>query len=85
METTLSSKGQVVLPHQTRRQLGLRTGTRFACKVTRGSIVLTPRTASLGRPRLVREAKTGLMITQGATPAEPVTSAQVRAALADFP
>ena len=85
METTLSSKGQVVLPHQARRQLGLRTGTRFACKVASGSIVLTPRTVPLGRPRLVREPKTGLMITQGATHAEPVTSAQVRAALADFP
>ncbi|MGA3007885.1 MAG: AbrB/MazE/SpoVT family DNA-binding domain-containing protein [Opitutaceae bacterium] len=85
MQTTLSSKGQVVLPQQARRKLGLRTGTRFACKVASGSIILTPETAQVGLPRLVRDAKTGLTITQAPAKAPQVTSADVHAALADFP
>lgn len=85
METTLSSKGQIVLPQRVRRKLALRPGTKFACRLASGSIVLTPKTSRLGKARLVRDAATRLIITQGPPGGPVVTSEQVRAALADFP
>ena len=42
MQTTLSSKGQVVLPGQIRRKLGLRSGDHLEIRVKNGEIVLTP-------------------------------------------
>lgn len=85
METTVSTKGQVVLPQKARQQLALRPGAKLSCRVARGSIVLTPKSRFAGRPKLVRDVQTGLMITR--TPAETpaITSKQVRAALAEFP
>jgi len=85
METTLSSKGQIVLPRAARHKLALRAGAKFACRIAGGSIVLTPKTVPLVRPRIVRDIATGLMITRGPSNGPSVTSEQVRAALADFP
>ena len=85
MTTTLSSKGQIVLPAAARRRLGLRTGARFACRVEGNQIVLTPAEARHGRPRFVKSELTGLLVTQGPHGAPVVTSEQVRALLADFP
>jgi AbrB family looped-hinge helix DNA binding protein len=85
METTLSSKGQIVLPKSARQKLGVRPGTKFACRVAGQSIVLTPTIVFRAKPRLVRDGATRLMITQGPVDAPVVTSGQVRAALADFP
>jgi bifunctional DNA-binding transcriptional regulator/antitoxin component of YhaV-PrlF toxin-antitoxin module len=85
METTLSTKGQIVLPRGARQKLALQAGAKFFCKVSKGSIVLTPKTAPRGKPRLVRDKTTGLIITQSAAGWAAVTSDQVRAALADFP
>lgn len=82
METTVSTKGQVVLPQQARRQLGLRPGVKLDCRVEGGSVVLTPKGGAAAVTRLVRDAATGLMVTEGGP---TVTSEQVRAALADFP
>ncbi|MFI5337750.1 MAG: AbrB/MazE/SpoVT family DNA-binding domain-containing protein [Opitutales bacterium] len=85
METTLSTKGQIVLPHGARRKLALRPGVKFACRVANGSIVLTPKTPPLGRPRLARDQATGLTITHGPANGVIVTSEDVRTILADFP
>jgi AbrB family looped-hinge helix DNA binding protein len=85
MDTTLSSKGQIVLPRAARHKLALRPGAKFACRVAGGSIVLTPKTAPLARPRIVRDAATGLLITRGPSRGPSVTSEQVLTALADFP
>lgn len=85
METTLSTKGQVVLPRAARQKLALPAGTKFACRVTAGSIILTPKNHAHGKPRLVRDQVTGLTITEGPAGFPPVTSEQVRAALASFP
>ncbi len=65
MKTTLSTQGRIVVPPGARRQLALRPGTKFTCRVSNGSIVLTPKTTPAGRPRLVRDPATGLTITQG--------------------
>ena len=85
MTTTLSSKGQVVLPAAARRRLGLKSGAKFACRVEGNRIVLTPAGVEHGRPSFVRSKLTGLVVTQGPQGAPVVTSEQVRALLADFP
>lgn len=82
METTVSTKGQVVLPQRARRKLGLRPGTKLECRIDGGSVVLTPKGVITPRSRLVRDKDTGLIVTDGGP---TVTSDQVRAALADFP
>jgi len=41
MKTILTAQGQVVVPPGARRKLALRPGTKFACRVINGSIVLT--------------------------------------------
>ena len=54
------------------------------CKVQGGSIVLTPESVPIERPRLEADPKTGLLITKspgGIT----VTSEDVHAAMLDFP
>ena len=76
METTVSTKGQVVLPQRARRKLGLLPGTKLECRIDGGSVVLTPKGVIPTKTRLVRDKTDG-----GPT----VTSDQVRAALADFP
>lgn len=42
MTTTLSSKGQVVIPLEIRTRLGLPTGTLIDCNLQDGRIILTP-------------------------------------------
>ncbi len=64
MTTTLSSKGQVVIPLEIRKRLGLPTGAVISCEIVDGKIVLDPHpnraAASLseeeGRPVLVAPA-----------------------------
>lgn len=84
MTTTLSSKGQVVLPRRVRAQLGLRPGMKFDVNTKGESVVLVPR-GPRGAAKLVRDRKSGLptLIPPPGTP--PMTSDAVRAALADFP
>jgi AbrB family looped-hinge helix DNA binding protein len=84
MTTTLSSKGQVVLPKQARARLHLRPGAKLTCKVQGDSILLTPEEPITAKGRLIKDAKTGLLVTQS-PPEIKVTSADVRAALSDFP
>ena len=42
METTITSKGQVVIPAVLRRKYGLVAGTRFAVRDRGGKIILEP-------------------------------------------
>ena len=44
METTATTKGQIVIPASIRRQLGIKEGTRIQIEVdeARGQIILTP-------------------------------------------
>ncbi len=84
MTTTLSSKGQVVLPRRVRSRLGLQPGTQFEVRTSGDAIMLLPR-GPRGKARLARDGKSGMptLIPPPGTP--PMTSAAVRAALADFP
>ncbi len=85
MTTTLSSKGQVVLPQAARRKLGLHAGARFACAVRDGGIFLKPEARKTAKVRIGKSKVSGLpaLIAPAGTP--PLTSAAVRAMLADFP
>jgi len=85
MTTTLSSKGQIVVPSPYRKRLGLREGARFHCRLKEGSLVFTPESGGSAKPRLVQDDATGLWITKAPVDAPRVTSEQVRAALEDFP
>lgn len=44
MHTSITSKGQVVIPSAIRRRFGIKQGTRFALEVDEGTgrIILTP-------------------------------------------
>jgi AbrB family looped-hinge helix DNA binding protein len=81
MTTTLIRKGQVALPAGARKQLGLKPGAKFACRVQGGGIVLTPTAAKPGRPRFIKSKITGQIVARGAKGAPRVTSEQVRALL----
>ncbi len=84
MTTTLSSKGQVVLPKQARLRLRLRPGVKLMCEVRGDSLVLTPQHPARELPRLIQDSKSGLRITKSPRGTQ-VTSQDVRAALLDFP
>jgi AbrB family looped-hinge helix DNA binding protein len=84
MKATLSSRGRVVLPKSARLRLRLRAGAKFMCKVEGGSIVLTPERRATRPPRLVRDRRSGLIISKS-PPGVKVTNEDVRAALLDFP
>lgn len=85
MTTTLSSKGQVVLPKDARRRLGLLPGTKFACRVRDGEIVLVPETQPAPKVKVTRNALTGLPVLSPPKGTPPLTSERVGELLADFP
>ena len=85
MITTLSSKGQIVLPAAARRRLGLSAGAKLACQVQGNQIVLTPERVKKARSRLAKNPTSGLVVTVAPIGTAPVTSEQVRVLLADFP
>lgn len=85
MKTKLSTKGQVVLPVQIRRKLGLRTGDPLETEVEGGRIVLTPRRPRLRKARIVVDPITGLPVLSAGLEAPPLSSKQVREILAEFP
>ena len=85
MTTTLSSRGQIVLPSRVRRKLGLRPGTRFSVLTDGGKVVLAPQESGRKIVQPSRDRKTGLPtfpIPRG-TPRIPENF--VHEALADFP
>lgn len=55
VKTILSSKGQIVIPLEIRRKLGLSAGAVISCDLEDGRIVLDPR-GSAAPARLVSEA-----------------------------
>jgi AbrB family looped-hinge helix DNA binding protein len=85
MKTRLSTKGQVVLPVQIRRKLGLRTGDPLDTKVEGGRIVLTPRKARLRKVKIAIDPVTGLPVLSAGSEAPALSSKQVREILAEFP
>jgi AbrB family looped-hinge helix DNA binding protein len=85
VQTKISTKGQVVLPHPLRRKLGLRPGDPLDAKIQRGSIVLTPRRARARKAKIVVDPLTGLLVLTVGDDAAPLSSKQVEELLASFP
>jgi AbrB family looped-hinge helix DNA binding protein len=85
MRTTVSTKGQVVVPSNIRRKLGLQPGDSLEAKVEGQRIVLTPRRVHLRKARIVRDPVTKLPVLTAGAKAPKLTSAQVREVLTDFP
>ncbi len=75
METTLSSKGQIVLPAAVRRQLRLTRGERLAVELRDGGVLLRPMNAPRayrmvnhpvsGLPAMVPVGLRGRLVTAG--------------------
>lgn len=83
--TTLSSKGQVVLPRLVRSRLHLAPGTRFLCEVRGDSVVLTPENPVHPEREHVIDPLTGLRVTKAFPNVEPVTSEMIQALLEEEP
>lgn len=85
MTTTLSSKGQVVLPRLARSRLGLAPGTKFDCEIAGEGILLKPRMPKSSAPVHVKDKISGLRVAKGTKREVKVTGAMVRELLAEFP
>ena len=85
MRTTLSTKGQVVVPGSVRSRLGLHPGDEFSIKLDNGSIVLTPLTPRRFAVTIGIDAATHLPVATAERGAPLLTSEQVAELLADFP
>jgi AbrB family looped-hinge helix DNA binding protein len=85
METRLSTKGQVVLPGPIRRRLGLQTGDSLDATVMGGGVLLTPRSKSARKLKIVTDPVSGLPTLSAGTDAILLTSQQVRELMDEFP
>ena len=83
--TTLSSKGQVVLPRLVRSKLHLAPETRFLCEIQGESVVLTPEHPRNFVQEYVIDPHTGLRVTKASNDSEPVTSEMIKTLLQDYP
>jgi AbrB family looped-hinge helix DNA binding protein len=85
MTTTLSSKGQVVLPRLARAKLHLLPGAKLTCEVQGGTIVLKPASPRVQKTKIVVDELTGLRVTKRTVPEARITSDMVKTLLTDFP
>ena len=85
MQTKVSTKGQVVLPKPIRQKMGLRAGDPLDARIEGDRIVLTPRKKRLRKSRIVIDPVSGLPALTAGPNAPKITSAEVKALLADFP
>jgi AbrB family looped-hinge helix DNA binding protein len=89
MTTSLSSKGQIVLPAKVRRQLALTPGQKLDIRVERNQgmdrIVITQNTPRRRKMKIITDPITKLPILKGPPGAPQMTSAMVKELLADFP
>ena len=85
MTTTVSTKGQVVIPGPLRRRLGIRAGDPLDAKIEGGSVVLTPRAPRARKAKIVTDSLTGLPALSAGPGAPTLSSRQVHDILASFP
>lgn len=85
METSVSTKGQVVLPAPLRRRLGIRAGDRLDANIETGRIVLTPRKKRARQARIIADPATGLPVLSAGPEAPTLSSKDVEEILASFP
>jgi len=80
--TTLSSKGQLVIPLGIRRRLGLGAGAKLRCELDGGRIVLEPEE---GRGAVLKTAGDGLPVLEAPPDAPEMNSETIKEILSDFP
>jgi len=85
MRTTVSTRGQVVVPSRIRRKLGLQPGDSLEARIEGQHIILTPRKIRQRNARIIRDPITGLPVLTAGPKAPKLTSTEVREILADFP
>jgi len=85
MKTTVSTKGQVVLPRPIRTRLGLRPGDELEAKVEDGKIVLAPRRKRSRKAHILTDPVTGMPVLTAGTGAPKLTAREVDEILSDFP
>jgi AbrB family looped-hinge helix DNA binding protein len=85
MQTKVSTKGQVVIPSQIRRKLGIREGDPLDAEIEAGRIVLTPRKKHAFKARIIEDPATGFPVLYAGPDAPVLTNEMVRELLADFP
>ena len=85
MQTTVSTKGQVVLPGPLRRRLGIRAGDPLDANIEEGRIVLTPRKKRPRRVKIMTDPVTGLPVLSAGEDAPVLSSKEVAEILTTFP
>lgn len=85
MITTLSSKGQIVLPRLARSQLRLQPGAKLICEIQGDTIVLKPEKQHTIEREYVTDEISGLRVVKKGKDSPVVTTDMVKAILADFP
>lgn len=85
MRTTVSTKGQVVLPGPLRRRLDIRAGDPLDAEVEGGRIILTPRPKPRSRAKIVIDRATGLPALSVGPGAPILSSKEVDEILANVP
>jgi AbrB family looped-hinge helix DNA binding protein len=85
MQTTVSTKGQVVLPGPLRRKLGVQAGDAMDVSVEAGRIILMPHRKKARKGRIVTDPVTGLPMLSAGKNAPALSSREVAEILSEFP
>ena len=85
MKTTVSTKGQIVLPSPLRRRFGIVAGDVLDVAASGRKILLMRRTPPMAKPRNAVSRLTGLPVVKSGAGAPIITNEMVREAMADFP
>lgn len=85
MQTKVSTKGQIVLPAQLRRRLGIRAGDPLDIVIEKDRIVLTAPKRKHFAARIIEDPVTGFPVLYAGPDAPVLASETVRELLADFP
>lgn len=85
MQTRVSTKGQIVIPGQLRRKLGIRAGDPLDISVEQDRIVLTAPKRKHFKARIIEDPITGFPVIDVGPDAPVLTSKMVRELLVDFP
>ncbi|MCC7536507.1 MAG: AbrB/MazE/SpoVT family DNA-binding domain-containing protein [Deltaproteobacteria bacterium] len=83
LTSTLSSKGQLVVPAPIRAALGIRSGDKLTLRVEGTNIVITK--AAPGSAELIRSKRVGRRVLKAPAGAPPMTSAAVSALADELP
>ena len=86
METTVTEKGEIIVPVSLSRRLGIKPGDRLNADIKDQNIILSPRPErkKIQKARLIMDPITGLPIIDVGKDAPVLTNEMVREMLADF-